>query len=213
LNDPADGRPLLAAQSEDQLFKFFYRNVLSRNPGMPLDEQIRKGRILDTDLKGRGEFFRRGLSESLNEQLNDWRIYSLSKRWDNLSLWAKYAGGHSGYCLEFANVGPFFSSAKEVRYGEPVGIDFTNSEHLDGRWFFCKNAEWSNEEEVRVLIPRGSECMKLIDPSWTTRLILGWKMVQADQGQIRQWAKERSPELKVVSAVYGEVDHVLRIAN
>jgi len=214
LNDPADGRPKLAAQSEEQLFNFFFHIRLNQNPHMSLEQQVSEGLVLDHNLKQRGrDFFTRGLSESLNKELNDWRIYCLSKRWDNLSLWAKYANYHSGYCLEFANTGPFFKSAKIVRYGEAPEIDPMNPEHLDGWWFFCKREDWSNEEEVRVLIPRHSSCKVQIDPAWLTRLILGWKMTEANRQRIRQWAKDRLPELEVVSAVYDPVGQALRITD
>lgn len=212
LNDPADGRPKLAAISEEKLFNFFYQVRLSKNPHMSLEQQEYERQVLEHNLKQRGtEFFIRGLSKFLNKELNDWRIYCLSKRWDNLSLWAKYAKDHSGYCLEFANIGPFFTSARVVRYGEAPEVDPTNREHMDGRWFFCKREVWSNEEEARVLIPRRSSCKFQIDPSWLTRLILGWKMAEADKQRIRKWAKERLPELKVVSAIYDPVDQALKI--
>ncbi|MGO9436082.1 MAG: DUF2971 domain-containing protein [Terracidiphilus sp.] len=214
LNDPADGRPKLAAISEEKLLNFFYKVRLSKNPHMSLEQQEYERRVLEHNLKQHGkEFFTRGLSKSLNNELNDWRIYCLSKRWDNLSLWAKYANDHSGYCLEFANIGPFFTSAKVVRYGEAPEIDPTNPEHGDGRWFFIKREVWSNEEEVRVLIPRHSSCKAKIDPKCLTRLILGWKMTEANKQRIQKWAKERLPELKVVSAVYDPMDQALKIAD
>jgi hypothetical protein len=213
LNDPADGRPKLAAISEEKLFNFFYQILLSNNPHMSLEQQEDERQALKHNLKQRGtEYFTRGLSKSLNNELNSWRIYCLSKRWDNLSLWAKYANGHSGYCLEFANIGPFFTSAKVVRYGEAPEIDPTNREHMDGRWFFCKREVWSNEDEVRVLIPRKSNCKEQIDPSCLTRIILGKEMAEADKEQIRKWAKERLPELTVVSAIYDPMDQALKIA-
>ncbi len=214
LNDPADGRPKLAAISEEKLFNFLYHDRLSQNPDMSLDQQINEGLILDHNLKLHGrECITRKMSQYLNNELNGWRIYCLSKRWDNLSLWAKYANNHTGYCLEFANIGPFFTSAKIVRYGEAPELDPTNREHMDGRWFFCKREVWSNEEEVRVLIPRHSSCKVQIDPLWLTRLILGWKMAEDDKQRIRKWANERLPELKVVSAIYDQVDQTLKIAD
>jgi hypothetical protein len=213
LNDPADGRPKLAAISEEKLFSFLYQIRLSKNPHMSPGQQNYERQVLVHNLKQYGtDFITRELSKSLNNELNDWRIYCLSKRWDNLSLWAKYANGHSGYCLEFANIGSFFTSAKVVRYGEAPELDLTNREHMDGRWFFCKREVWSNEEEVRVLIPRHSRCKVQIDPSCLTRLILGWKMADGDKQLIRKWAKERLPELKVVSAIYDPADQALRIA-
>jgi len=130
-----------------------------------------------------------------------------------MSMWAKYAGNHTGYCLEFANVGPFFGLAKEVSYGDPVELDFAIREHMDGRWFFRKTEDWKSEEEVRVLVPRRSACKTDIDPTWLTRLILGWKMADADRQQIREWARQRSPELMVVNASWDELDQVLRIGS
>ena len=181
---------------------------------MSLEHRKYERQVLEHNLKQKGrEFFIRGLSKSLNKELNDWRIYCLSRRWDNLNLWAKYANGHSGYCLEFANIGPFFTSAKVVRYGEAPVIDPTIPEHWDGRWFFCKREVWSNEEEVRVLIPRRSNCKEQIAPKCLTRLILGWKMAEAGKQLIRTWAEERLPELKVVSAIYDPMDQAIKIAD
>jgi len=37
--------------------------------------------------------------------MEQFRVYSMTKRWNNLSLWAKYAADHTGYCLEFLNEG------------------------------------------------------------------------------------------------------------
>lgn len=217
LNDPADGRPKLARKTEDELFAFLYSSpagVLGRNPRMSVEDQIREGLVLDYNLKRHGtEVIMRDAVKSFYKELEDWRIYCLSKRWNNMSMWAKYAGCHTGYCLEFANVGPFFGSAKEVAYGGPVEFDITSPEHLDGRWFFHKGEDWRTEEEVRVLVPRRSPCKTEIDPACLTRLILGWKMADADRKQIREWAEQRSPELEVVDASWDELDQVLRIGS
>lgn len=56
----------------------------------------------------------------------------MSKRYDNLSLWAKYAGDHSGYCLEFVNEGPLFESARDVIYEDSLQMDVNNPEHTNG---------------------------------------------------------------------------------
>jgi hypothetical protein len=213
LNDPADGRPRLARKSEDQLFTFLYNSpfgVLGRNPGMTVEAQVKEAVILDANIRLHGvQTLMRDLAKSLNAELDDWRIYSLSKRYDNFNLWAKYSGSHTGYCLEFANMPPFFSMAMEVSYGESLEMDISNLDHLNGYWFFCKSEEWSNEEEVRVLVSRKSHPILKIDPSWLNRVILGWKMPEEERFQIRAWAKQRSPELKVVEASYDELDQTL----
>jgi hypothetical protein len=217
LNDPTDGRPKLVRKSEDQLYTFLYNGpfgVLGRNPRLTVEEQVREAVVLDVSARLHGaEALMRGIVKSLNAELDDWRIYSVSKTYDRLNLWAKYAGGHSGYCLEFANAGPFFGLAKEVSYGNSIEMDIANRDHLNGYWFFCKGEEWSNEQEVRVLVARHSDPILRIDPSWLTRIILGWKMPDCDRATIREWAKLRTPGLKVAQASYDELDQVIRIEN
>jgi hypothetical protein len=135
----------------------------------------------------------------------------MSKRYDNLSLWAKYAGDFSGYCLEFANEGPLFERAKDVIYGEAFQIDITVRAQLNGFWFFCKRPEWSNEEEVRLVLRRGQGSKVQINPRWMTRLILGKNVSDGHEQVIRAWARQRSPELAVVKAFYDSVEQTIKL--
>ena len=130
----------------------------------------------------------------------------MSKRYDNLSLWAKYAGDHSGYCIEFANTGPLFEHARDVMYEDSLFMDVTNREHTNGFWFFCKRPEWSNEEEVRMVLPRGKGSKVKFQPQWLTRLILGKNITEANEQVIRAWARQRNPELAVVKTRYDSVE-------
>ena len=212
LNDPSDGRPRLSRLSEEQMGSFLYEKYLQRNPTLTLAVQQREDFIIRFNVRRHGtERLQRMLAESLNAELNDYRIYSLSKRYDNLSLWAKYAADHSGYCLEFTNEGPLFECAKDVIYEDSLQVDITNREHTNGFWFFCKRPEWSNEEEVRLVLPRGKGSKVKIDPRWLTRLILGKNVSDANQQVIRNWAKQRAPELTVVNASYDAVDQMIKL--
>jgi len=106
LNDPADGRPKLAPLSEDQMTSFLLDGVVRSNPTMALEKLEYEAAVIryNVQLHGTDALLRR-MSEVLNSELEGYRIYSLSKRHDNLGLWAKYAGNHTGYCLEFKNEG------------------------------------------------------------------------------------------------------------
>jgi hypothetical protein len=206
LNDPADGRPKLAPLSEDQTVSFLLAHYVRDHPGLPRQEQERHAEIIRYNVRHHGlEAVQRMFAESLNAELEGYRVYSLSMRYDNLALWAKYAANHSGYCLEFANEGPLFEHAKEVTYGDSIQMDMTNPEHRSGYWFFWKRQEWSNEEEVRLVLPRGQAGNVTIDPRWLTRLVLGWRMADAHRKAIREWAEQREPRLTVVSAFYDEL--------
>ena len=213
LNDPADGRPKLAPMSVDQMTSFLLKDFVRRHPTWPLAELEKEANVIRYNVQLHGTEALRGImSELLNAELEGYRIYSLSKRWDNPSMWAKYGANHSGYCLEFANDGDLFAQAKAVIYGDSTQMDVTNPEHRSGYWFFCKRLEWSNEEEVRLVLPRGKGSKVKINPRWLTRLILGKGMTDAHRKLIRQWAKQRKPELTVVDAYYDALHQVLRLS-
>jgi hypothetical protein len=139
LNDPTDGRPKLAPISDDQITSFLLSDFVRRNPTLPLAALEHEAKVIRYNIQHHGpEVIGGTMSELLNVELEGYRIYSLSKRYDNLGLWAKYAADHSGYCLEFANTGLLFERAKEVTYGDSMQMDVTNPEHRNGYWFFCK---------------------------------------------------------------------------
>ena len=139
LNDPADGRPLLAPMSEDKMLEFLC--APNRNPTLTSGAQERVIGMLRHNIHYHGpEALQREMAKLLHQHLAHYGIYSLSKRYDNLGLWAKYADGHSGYCLEFANEGKFFEHAVEVIYGESSLMDVTDPEQRSLRIFLVLQA-------------------------------------------------------------------------
>jgi hypothetical protein len=212
LNDPADGRPKLAQMSESDMFDFLCKDFIKRHPHWTSAALRREAEVLRFNVQYHGRTALQRLhTKIIHAELESFRIYSLSKRYDNLSLWAKYAADHSGYCLEFCNEGPMFEHAKEVIYGPAPPMDITKGEHRSGYWFFFKSQEWSNEEEVRLVQPRGYKSTVSFNPKWLTRLILGKDMSDANRTLLREWAKQREPELLVVNAYYDEVDQVIKL--
>lgn len=204
LADPSDGRPKLAAQTEDKLFEFLYSSsagVLGRNPKMSVEEQIKHGVILEQIIKRHGV---KGLmplfAQSLRDQFGSLRVYSLSKRFNNLSLWENYAANHSGYCLEFANEG-VFKLANDVIYDNAPEFDLSNDNERSGYFLFYKRIDYIGEEEVRLHIPRENGFVPIY-PQHLTRLILGRHMPEASRNLIRDWAKQRTPQLQVAAAFW-----------
>ncbi|SRR6266851_4139650 len=212
LNDPADGRPRLAPLSEEQMSSFLYLKLVQRSPHLSRAELAREREVIFYNVKLHGtEPLHRILSKSLHSELKDYRIYSMSKRYNNLSLWAKYAGDHSGYCLEFVSEGPLFDTARDVMYEDSLQMDVNNPDHTNGFWFFCKRPEWSNEEEVRLVLPRGNGSKVKIDPRWLKRLILGKSVSEQNEQVIRPWARQRVPDLAVVKARYDSVEQMIKL--
>ena len=120
LNDPADCRPKIKLMSEEEMVSFLRNDYIRRNPVLALDMLQAHESGIRTSIQTQGlEWLQRELSKMLNAQMEQFRVYSLTKRFDNFSLWAKYAANHSGYCLEFANEGLLFGEhVMEVVYGE-----------------------------------------------------------------------------------------------
>ncbi len=90
-------------------------------------------------------------------------------------------------------------------------MDVTNPEQRRSYFMYCKRAEWGDEEEIRIVFMPGSDSRRKIDPRWLTRLILGMKISEAHEKMIREWARQRSPELVVVKAYFDELPQRLRL--
>jgi hypothetical protein len=200
--------------SEEEMVTFLRNDYIRRNPVLALDllqmqESIIRNRIQTLGM----DWFMRKASGILNAEMEKFRVYSLSKRFDNLSLWAKYAAGHTGYCLEFANEGPLFENTLEVAYGEYAPFELNDGKNRSAEFLVWKRSEWFNEEEVRLIRARGSGPKVRIEPTWLTRLILGKDMSEDDQRQIREWAKQRKPDLSVVHAYFDALDQKIRLKN
>ena len=109
LNDPADGRPHLARLSEEEMSHFLCQKLVQRSPHLSRVELEKEKAIIDYNVKRHGtKGLQRKLTEILHAELKDYRIYSMSKRFDNLNLWGQICRDYSGYCLEFVNEGPLF---------------------------------------------------------------------------------------------------------
>jgi hypothetical protein len=215
LNDPFDCRPKIKVMSVDEMVLFLRNDYIRRNPVPALDLleeyelQVRK-HIQTLGL----EWFQLELSTILSSYTAQFRVYSLTKRFDNLSLWAKYAADHTGYCLEFENKGPLFGEhVNEVVYGDYLPFDVNDSENRSAGFLVSKRSEWSNEEEVRLIRARGSAEFVRIEPQWLTRIILGKEMTVEIRNQIEAWAGQRRPKLPVVSVYFDELLQEIKIKD
>jgi hypothetical protein len=213
LNDPIDCRPKIVPLSEEELVTFLRNDYIRRNPIPALDLLAQHDQRVREGIKTHGlEWHIQEITELIYTQVEEFRVYSLSKRFDNLSLWAKYSSEHTGYCLEFANKGELFEKVFEVEYGEYPPFNLNDQENRNALFLVRKRQEWSTEEEVRLILPRNKGTTVLLkDPRWLTRIILGMNMSAENERQIREWSKQRQPELTVVRAYLDKVHQELRL--
>jgi hypothetical protein len=212
LNDPTDCRPKIMPMSEEEMVTYIRNDYIRRNPVLALDLLEKYTDLIRERIHALGlEWFMRELSRILNEQMGQFRVFSMTKRYDNLSLWAKYAANHTGYCLEFLNEGPLFGEyAWEVMYEEYTRFD-VNDAQRSADFLVHKRPEWSNEEEVRLIRALGSGPLVMIQPQWLTRIILGMNMSPENRRQIRSWSEAREPKLLVVEAYFDSLVQEIRL--
>jgi hypothetical protein len=216
LNDPMDGLPKLALQSEDEMVSFFRDRYARLHPNLTPAERRMEEAIIRYNVKHHTPAaLQPKMVEALDAELQNYRIYSLTKRYDKVNLWALYAAQHHGYCLEFTNEGPLFERAWEVSYLEhsQMEILITDPAITNGYFLFCKTVDWATEEEVRLVLPRDKGSSVKFDPVWLTRLILGKDMSEDDRLTIRRWAAERKPALNIVEAYFDAVSRSIKLTG
>lgn len=215
LNDDNDGLPRVAMQSEQEMADFLWDKFKRANPNMAPEELRHHEAVIRFNVRSHGPAaLHPNLVQLLDSQLKGFRVYSMTKRYDMGNLWALYADGHRGYCLEFENVGPMFEHAMDVNYLDlkDMEVSVTDPSLLKGHFIFCKSREWSCEEEVRLVLPRNDGRTKVkFDPAWLTRIILGKAMSEENKNKIRLWAKERDPELAVAYTYYDAVERKIKL--
>lgn len=214
LNDPTDCRPKLAQLTVEEMESFLLGGYVLSHAREPLDELAKQIAVVRVNVQKHGlDWCMREAARLLNAQMERIRVYSLTKRFDNLSLWAKYAADHTGYCLEFVNDGPLFGNSIEVIYGECHAFHLLDPAQRTPRFLIYKRPEWSNEEEVRLIRERNSKPTVNVDPRWLTRIIIGKDMTEENEGLVRSWAKQRVPQLCVARAYFDELDQRLTLKD
>jgi len=107
----------------------------------------------------------RYMAKYFHDLVIDTRVFCMCKRWNSMSMWAKYAGDHTGYCLEFRNEGVFTQWARQVEYCDEVTIDVTDPAAAESNFLWQKRRDWSNEEEVRIVASRATPAKVPFEPS------------------------------------------------
>lgn len=218
LNDNNDGLPHLGLQSEKDMTAFLCDNLQRYRPDLSPEQLPYEREVIRYNVRLHGPAALHPIMvKILDAELQGYRIYSMTKRYDRMNLWALYAANHTGYCLEFQNKGDLFCHAKDVAYLEPRDMEISIDDPLLrlGYFFFCKTTDWSNEDEVRLVQSRldPHNKVKLKDPNWLTRIITGKDMKPEHERQIREWATQREPQLTVVNAYYDAVTRSIKIRD
>jgi hypothetical protein len=94
LNDPKEARPKIASASIGEFINTLQKYFIKSQPAMTQAEEQYHRKVIDFNLRKYGTNFVIGsFEDGLTRQFETQRIYSVSKRPNNLHLWKKYARG------------------------------------------------------------------------------------------------------------------------
>jgi len=92
--------------------------------------------------------------------LSDTGVVSFSTIKDDILMWAHYAGGHNGVCIEFRCTDTshldFFGQAYPVQYRKDLPkINFYTTNRIEKlkALILTKSEHWSYEQEWRIIVP------------------------------------------------------------
>lgn len=140
----------------------------------------------------------------------NFRVYCLSPKNDNLLMWSHYADKHHGICLEFDTDNLIFGSAWKVEYHDEYPYYSWRNDYDSVRVALTKATCWNYEEEYRILPKTNQaneyqqqsivvdEYNKLVFPRQALKsIIIGCK---ANYDEIRDFIYELRPDLSVRKA-------------
>lgn len=152
LNDPNELRPSLVFEGSDKQMRKYVRDIILRHwpehlsPARRLGEESK----LIYQYRNKPEW----VEKMLHETLDTVGVFSLSETSTHPLLWAHYAGGHRGVCVEFnANIGPF-PTAQKMSYTDQAPVInrlLASSSDLIEKSMLAKGNVWAYEQEWRVI--------------------------------------------------------------
>ena len=161
--------------------------------------------------------------KSWRDFLRTWRIFCLSKRNDNLLLWAHYADSHRGVVIGFKCVpeeDSCFCVAEPVRYLSEIPVmatpaewfrDVTGIQQIDipSRLLdltLAKSDEWKYEEEFRYVLPALNPVsnpnydIRAISPSEVHSVYFGCRIDSLVRSKLMDKLKGNYPHVRIFQA-------------
>ncbi len=163
-NDPYDCKLNIShVQPTEQeylkLYEIYLKEVL-QNGGTKEQsdiEHMTDGKLNDNFRNVVNESLKNSLKEYIHKFRNERSLACFSSKKDDILMWAHYADGHRGFCLEFDTKREPFNKALEVFYKESFPKMKTVRLLLDEKYkpfentIQTKYTQWEYEKEWRIL--------------------------------------------------------------
>jgi len=201
LNDPFDCMPAIVDDATEDDFERYLRSVAPRKLA-GLSESDRAKMLSDVRKRLRSATF---LRETFLQHLQSHGVVSLTETCTEPLLWAHYAEGHRGYCVELDVTDQIELLRRETLL--PLRVQYTARRPVVGvrmllralsrevevpvlEWLTTKDLRWQYEREWRLVAEPGSVCRPM--PSHCVRsVILGSCCSSETESQLRRWCATR----------------------
>ncbi len=231
-NDPFDCR-FESTVPKSRRHKFLLDWLGERHPELNRKEQRARAAQLEKDAARFSKLLKQYEQDARRNVISKCGICCLSAVRDDILMWAHYANGHRGFCLEFLHeqgdgfhvtrkpTDPVVSSHSlfpfEVKYSDRypvIDLDSNDFKTVDGEWFehafLTKSRQWKCEKEWR-LIDNNSEGLHQFPPRFLTGVVFGCEMPEDHKDMIRGWCKDRQTPIKYYEAQRADKAYALNI--
>jgi hypothetical protein len=123
-------------------------------------------------------------------------VYCLSARMDSPLMWSHYADAHRGVCIGFDSNSWPFAIAQSVSYSEermPVNPFRLPPDEALARSVLQKSADWTYEEEWRVVVPNGAGRTEAFEDGAVTSVIFGARFPVEQEEVVRALVARHDP--------------------
>lgn len=220
-NDPFDCRVDECFDGTDEEWLGFYRDWVKRHDSVlaPEQQEAQAQRLL-AEGRHRNPVHQRAMMVDLQCFTDNFGIFCVSTRPDSLAMWARYADGHRGICLEFEHLVGLFptlaadTAAQQVHYALEMPrlrvLDQDRLHRLEAR-VLTKSREWHDEHEHRFLHGRNEPGVRIFRPEGLTRVIFGCRTPVEDRLVVRDWVSSGRTRPRLYEAEIREGQYALEI--
>lgn len=131
----------------------------------------------------------------IKNAIKDIGVLCLTKKPDNLLMWAHYSKGHTGICLQFDHkeASKIYEKTDKVIYStEYPKLNFAvDPENTWKKILFTKSVQWKYEEEWRLIDLQGYG-EKTLPSDLIKGIIFGMKMLEENKIKIIKWYKNKA---------------------
>lgn len=213
-NDPFDCKVHFEQIPQEELRKKYNEMLINKMPG--LNRRERREKVRSDTKRVPPKKFSETMRRSLQNEVDNLGILSLSATDKNILLWSHYGAGHTGLCLRFSRKKPqaFIMRALQVKYSSEYPVVHLFS---PGDWeriealLLTKASNWRYEEEWRIIDEKKGPGEQRFPEDLLTGVILGARMPQKDRDEVLEWLKVRKSPVDVYEARVSSTSFSLEI--